>query len=68
MAKGPSASPRCPSCSREAGFKSPALSDVRAEIWMKLWGNLTFNPVSGLSHATLEDVCRFARTGALAGR
>ncbi|MGH6798694.1 MAG: 2-dehydropantoate 2-reductase [Roseiarcus sp.] len=49
-----------------AGFKSPALSDVRAEIWMKLWGNLTFNPVSALSHATLEDICRFAPTRALA--
>ena len=42
-----------------AGFKSPAISDVRAEIWTKLWGNLTFNPVSALSHATLEDICRF---------
>jgi 2-dehydropantoate 2-reductase len=50
----------------KAGFKSPALSDVRAEIWMKLWGNLTFNPVSALSHATLEDICRFAPTRALA--
>jgi 2-dehydropantoate 2-reductase len=50
-----------------AGFKSPALSDVRAEIWMKLWGNLTFNPVSALSHATLEDICRFSPTRALAG-
>jgi 2-dehydropantoate 2-reductase len=49
-----------------AGFKSPALSDVRSEIWMKLWGNLTFNPVSALSHATLEDICRFAPTRALA--
>jgi 2-dehydropantoate 2-reductase len=49
-----------------AGFKSPALTDVRAEIWMKLWGNLTFNPVSALSHATLEDICRFAPTRALA--
>ena len=49
-----------------AGFKSPALSDVRAEIWMKLWGNLTFNPVSALTHATLEDICRFAPTRALA--
>src|SRR5277367_4140865 len=49
-----------------AGFKSPALSDVRVEIWMKLWGNLTFNPVSALSHATLEDICRFAPTRALA--
>ena len=49
-----------------AGFKSPAISDVRVEIWMKLWGNLTFNPVSALSHATLEDICRFAPTRALA--
>ncbi len=50
----------------KAGFKSPALSDVRAEIWTKLWGNLTFNPVSALSHATLEDICRFGPTRALA--
>ena len=50
----------------KAGFKSPPLSDVRAEIWTKLWGNLTFNPVSALSHATLEDICRFAPTRALA--
>jgi 2-dehydropantoate 2-reductase len=49
-----------------AGFKSPALTDVRTEIWTKLWGNLTFNPVSALSHATLEDICRFAPTRALA--
>ena len=50
----------------KAGFKSPPLSDVRAEIWTKLWGNLTFNPVSALSHATLEDICRFPPTRALA--
>jgi len=49
-----------------AGFKSPVIADVRAEIWTKLWGNLTFNPVSALSHATLEDICRFAPTRALA--
>jgi 2-dehydropantoate 2-reductase len=49
-----------------AGFKSPALTDVRTEIWTKLWGNLTFNPVSALSHATLEDICRFPPTRALA--
>jgi len=39
---------------------------VRAEIWTKLWGNLAFNPISALSHATLEDICRFAPTRALA--
>jgi 2-dehydropantoate 2-reductase len=49
-----------------AGFKSPALADVRTEIWTKLWGNLTFNPVSALTHATLEDLCRFPQTRALA--
>jgi 2-dehydropantoate 2-reductase len=49
-----------------AGFKSPAITDVRTEIWTKLWGNLTFNPVSALAHATLEDICRFAPTRALA--
>ncbi len=49
-----------------AGFKSPVLSDVRTEIWMKLWGNLTFNPISALSRATLEDICRFPPTRALA--
>src|SRR5271163_1762285 len=49
-----------------AGFKSPALSDVRSEIWMKLWGNLTFNPISALSHANLDDICRFPPTRALA--
>jgi len=49
-----------------AGFKSPVITDVRTEIWTKLWGNLTFNPVSALSHATLEDICRFLPTRALA--
>src|SRR5271163_4093882 len=49
-----------------AGFKSPVLGDVRTEIWMKLWGNLTFNPISALARATLEDICRFPPTRALA--
>src|SRR6185437_4438216 len=50
----------------KAGFKSPVLSDVRAEIWTKLWGNATFNPISELAHATLEEICRFPSTRALA--
>jgi 2-dehydropantoate 2-reductase len=49
-----------------AGFKSPVISDVRAEIWTKLWGNLAFNPISALTGATLDDICRFAPTRALA--
>jgi 2-dehydropantoate 2-reductase len=42
-----------------AGLKSPVLTDVRSEIWLKLWGNLTFNPISALAHSTLVDICRF---------
>ena len=43
----------------EAGLKAPVLEDIRSEIWLKLWGNLSFNPISALTHATLEDICRF---------
>ncbi|MES3003055.1 MAG: 2-dehydropantoate 2-reductase [Pseudomonadota bacterium] len=49
-----------------AGFKSPVLGDIRSEIWLKLWGNLTFNPISGLAHATLADICQFPLTRELA--
>ncbi len=49
-----------------AGFKAPVVGDVRAEIWTKLWGNLSFNPISALTHATLVDICEFAPTRALA--
>lgn len=51
-----------------AGFKAPVSRDIRSEIWVKLWGNLTFNPVSALSHATLEDICTFPLTRELASR
>ncbi|KAB1075564.1 2-dehydropantoate 2-reductase [Methylobacterium planeticum] len=49
-----------------AGFKAPVFEDIRAEIWLKLWGNLSFNPVSALTHATLVDICQFPDTRALA--
>ncbi|HOA94013.1 MAG TPA: 2-dehydropantoate 2-reductase [Quisquiliibacterium sp.] len=49
-----------------AGFKAPVSTDLRSEIWLKLWGNLTFNPVSALTHATLAQICRFPQTRALA--
>lgn len=50
----------------KAGFKAPVSKDIRGEIWVKLWGNLSFNPISALTHATLQDICRFPPTRALA--
>lgn len=49
-----------------AGFKAPVVADIRTELWTKLWGNATFNPISALTHATLEDICRFPLTRTLA--
>lgn len=49
-----------------ASLKAPVLDNIRSEIWLKLWGNLTFNPISALSHATLVDICRFPQSRALA--
>ena len=57
---------RISACFTNAGFKAPVLDNIRAEIWLKLWGNLTFNPISSLSHATLVDICQFPLTRALA--
>ena len=51
-----------------AGFKSPVSRDIRSEIWVKLWGNLSFNPISALTHATLADICRFPLTRELAAQ
>ena len=48
-----------------AGFKAPVSADLRTEIWTKLWGNLSLNPISALTHATLQDICRFPETRAL---
>ena len=50
---------RVSACFENAGFKAPVLENIRAEIWLKLWGNLTFNPISALSHSTLVDICQF---------
>ena len=49
-----------------SGFKSFVLDDIRSEIWLKLWGNLSFNPISALTQATLEDICRDPHTRDLA--
>jgi 2-dehydropantoate 2-reductase len=40
------------------GLKAPQRQRIRNEIWTKLWGNVAFNPISALTRATLEDICR----------
>ena len=49
-----------------AGFKAHILPDIRSEIWLKLWGNLSFNPISALTHSTLVDICQFPLSRELA--
>jgi len=49
-----------------AGFKSFVLDDIRGEIWLKLLGNLSFNPISALTHATLVDICQYPPSRTLA--
>ncbi|MFQ6017190.1 MAG: 2-dehydropantoate 2-reductase [Kiloniellaceae bacterium] len=50
----------------EAGYRSRVLTAIRSEIWLKAWGNLSFNPISALTHATLVDMCEFPETRDLA--
>ena len=60
-----STSPRAQAISSaftRAGFKAPITNDIRGEIWLKVWGNLSFNPISALSHATLVDLLQFPLT------
>ncbi len=51
---------------RRAGLKARVTADIRSEIWVKLWGNCTFNPLSALTHATLAGICGFPPGLALA--
>ena len=41
-----------------AGLKAPIRKKIRDDIWFKLLGNAAFNPISVLTHATLEQMCR----------
>lgn len=50
----------------KAGFKSRVINDIRAEMWLKAWGSLTFNPISALTHATMAGICRHPETRRLA--
>jgi 2-dehydropantoate 2-reductase len=48
-----------------AGMKAPVQERIRDEIWLKLWGNVCFNPISALTHATLDTICTDPATRAL---
>lgn len=50
----------------DAGLKAPVRPKLRDEIWVKLWGNLSFNPISALTHATLDVLCTDEGTRAVA--
>jgi 2-dehydropantoate 2-reductase len=49
-----------------AGLKCRVYDDIRDDIWLKLWGNLSFNPISALTHATLEQIASDPGTRAVA--
>lgn len=49
-----------------AGLKAPVRPRLRDEIWVKLWGNLSLNPISALTHATLDVLCTDPGTRAVA--
>jgi 2-dehydropantoate 2-reductase len=41
---------------KRAGFDAEAAADIRSDIWYKLWGNMTMNPVSALTGATCDRI------------
>jgi 2-dehydropantoate 2-reductase len=51
---------------KKAGLKSPIRNNIRTDMWVKLWGNLAFNPISALTRATLESICKYPPTRELA--
>lgn len=51
---------------KKAGIKAPIRNQIRGELWVKLWGNLAFNPISALTRATLAEMCQYPPTRELA--
>ncbi len=50
----------------DAGLRAPLRNRIRGEIWVKLWGNVAFNPLSALTRATLAQICGEPATRAFA--
>jgi 2-dehydropantoate 2-reductase len=51
---------------KRAGIKAPIRNQIRRELWVKLWGNVAFNPISALTGATLEQICQYPLSRELA--
>ena len=49
-----------------AGLKAPIRSRIRHDLWVKLLGNVVFNPMSALTGATLEEMATHPETSAIA--
>jgi 2-dehydropantoate 2-reductase len=47
------------------GFDAPVRDDIRDEIWLKLWGNVCFNPLSALTTATIDVIATDPGTRAI---
>jgi 2-dehydropantoate 2-reductase len=63
-----SKSPRCAALAElmmASGLKAPIRPRIRDDIWLKLWGNLSFNPISALTGATLDVIASDPGTRAL---
>ena len=41
---------------KAAHFEAPIRNAIRWNVWLKLWGNVCFNPISALTHATLDQI------------
>ncbi|MEL7048221.1 MAG: 2-dehydropantoate 2-reductase [Pseudomonadota bacterium] len=50
----------------DAGFETKIYDEIRNDIWLKLWGNLCFNPLSALTHATLDVIATDQNTRPIA--
>ncbi|MDQ6669843.1 MAG: 2-dehydropantoate 2-reductase [Chloroflexota bacterium] len=64
-----SKTPRCQAIAAalvRAGLKSPIRTRIRHDVWLKLLGNVAFNPISALTRATLVDIATHPQTRAAA--
>ncbi len=52
---------------RAGGLDCPVADDIRAEVWKKLWGNLSVNPVSVLGEANCDDLANDPGVAAMMG-